>query len=64
MDKMYTGWLILPEGDEGKQITVECEITLKEKDQEGAYQCEVSDLGMEKLDKYWGSAYWGLEKVG
>lgn len=60
---MYYGWIILPEENGGKIIS-ECGIFLKEKDKYGAYICEVPDEGVEKLDKYWGEAYWGLESVG
>lgn len=59
---MYYGWITLPE-DIGGKIVIECEIFLKDKDKDGTYNCEVSDEGMEKLDKYWGQAYWGLNKV-
>lgn len=60
---MYYGWIILPEKEPklaGKIIS-ECDLFLKEKDTDGSYNVELSDKGMENLDKYWGSAYWGLE---
>ena len=57
---MYRGWIILP-ADIGGKIIIECEIFLRNKKEDGSYDCEVSNIGMEKLDKYWGEAYWGLE---
>ncbi len=60
---MYYGWIILPDDDSGGKIVIECEIFLKQKNEDGGYECEVTDAGMDKLDKYWGEAYWGLTHV-
>jgi hypothetical protein len=61
---IYTGWIILPdESGLASKIVIECEIFLKDKGADGSYNCELPEEGMIKLDKYWGQAYWGLEKT-
>jgi len=52
---------MLPEGDIGGKIVVECSIFLYDKQTDGSYNCDMPDEGLEKLDKYWGQAIWGLE---
>ena len=61
---MYRGWIALPTEPSNivDQIVSECEIFLKWKNADGTYECKISDEGLKKLDKYWGEAYWGLEK--
>jgi len=58
---MYRGWIILPNDELGGKITVECGLFLKNKQEDGSYDVELSDEGFNRLDKYWGNAYWGLE---
>lgn len=58
---MYEGWIVLPPSPLGGQIVVECELFLKVKHPNGSYDVSLPDEGLEKLDKYWGEAIWGLE---
>ena len=57
---MWYGWIRLPEDELGGKIVVECDLFLKDKQPDGSYDVDLPDSGIDKLDKYWGEAIWGL----
>jgi hypothetical protein len=64
-NNMYYGWIIMPDDEfngRAAEIVKECEIFLKQKNQDGSYDCEITEAGIIKLDKYWGECFWGLKK--
>jgi hypothetical protein len=62
---MYYGWIILPDdkfNGRAAEIVKECEIFLKRKNPNVSYDCEITECGVIKLDKYWEECCWELKK--